>query len=137
MQIKERGIVAPLVLAALAAAAISLFYLYSHGSLNTVTSQITNTPAGGKVEVSPSAEAKITITANGFVPATITIAKNQEVSWINTDKASHQIASNDQIVFNSDLLKTNDSYSYIYENSGTYEIHDLQNPKLKATIIVK
>lgn len=86
----------------------------------------------------------IEITDSGFVPATIEITKGDSVTWTNLDKKSHQIAS-DPYPTNtllpdlvSEPLFTNDSFTFTFDQVGTFTYHDNLNPlKLRGTVIVK
>src|SRR3990167_9423379 len=40
------------------------------------------------------ATAIVTISKNGFVPATLSIKKSQTVEWVNNDDVPHRVASN-------------------------------------------
>ena len=99
-------------------------------------------PNSTTVKLVPAA---VSITSNGFVPSTITIKKGQAVSWTNNDTAKHQIDS-DPYPTNSNLSSLNDpqvlgqsdTYSYIFNKTGTYTYHDNLNPySIKGVVIVK
>lgn len=87
----------------------------------------------------------ITISNEGFSPATVTIKKNQNVEWINVDDAQHQIASDPHPTddslesLNDDIpLEKDDSFSYVFDKAGTYTYHDEFNPlKFNGTVIVE
>ncbi|HKR81610.1 MAG TPA: cupredoxin domain-containing protein [Candidatus Saccharimonadales bacterium] len=88
--------------------------------------------------------ASVQITDSSFSPSTIRIKKNQSVTWTNNDTAAHQIASDPypshSILpsLNSVSLNQNDSYTYTFENTGTFTYHDPQNPsELRGTVIVE
>jgi plastocyanin len=90
-------------------------------------------------------EAQVTITKDGFVPAAITVAKGTQVTWTNTDTEPHQVAAdpypkNDSIPgFDSTIvLQQDESYSFTFEQSGTYTYHDEINALiLKGTVLVE
>jgi plastocyanin len=85
----------------------------------------------------------INIVNNKFEIASITIAVNDSVVWINKDSSPHQIASDPHPAHTSlpDLasgsLATNQTYSYKFTAAGTYTYHDHLNPNIKGTIIVQ
>lgn len=86
----------------------------------------------------------VTITDQGFIPATIKIKKNTQVKWKDMDKASYQVASDPHPIHSglpglvSPVLLTNDSYSFTFEKVGTFTYHDHLNPfKFKGTVIVE
>ncbi len=90
--------------------------------------------------------ATITITSQGFVPATVRVPNGMQVIWTNIDSSPHQVAAdpyplNNSISrFNSNIiLHPKDSYSYVFEKPGRYTYHDERNPlnkSLQGTIIV-
>ena len=95
------------------------------------------------VIVLPAAE--VGITAAGFNPATIKIKKGQIVSWTNLDDKPHQVAS-DPFPTSETLpglraeapSEKGESYSFTFEESGTYTYHDRLNPlKHKGTVVVE
>jgi plastocyanin len=89
-------------------------------------------------------QAQVEITKNSFSPATLKIAKGDIVVWTNKDTSPHQVASdpypsNDTVPgLLSDSLATGDSFSFAFDNTGTFTYHDNLNPlKLKGTIVVE
>jgi plastocyanin len=100
--------------------------------------------AASHVQAAAIDTAEITISKDGFSPATIQIKKGQSVTWTNTDDATHQVAADPHPTHSSlstlvsDPLSKNDTYTYPFEKAGTYTYHDEQNPlKFNGTIIVK
>jgi len=90
-------------------------------------------------------EAQVSITKDGFVPATITVSKGTQLTWTNTDTEPHQVAAdpypkNDSIPgFDSTIiLQQDESFSFTFEQSGTYTYHDELHPlDIKGTIVVE
>ena len=80
----------------------------------------------------PTAAAQIFISKDGFTPNTLTIAKNQPVIWINKDLTSHNLSMSE---FEKETLNPGDSFTFIFEESGTYTYSDGTN--FKGTIIIK
>lgn len=97
------------------------------------------------VPVIPVAQATVTITKTGFVPATIKIKKGQQVTWTNTDTKDHQVSADPHPSHSSlpNLSETSkilpqESMSFTFEKTGTYGYHDELNPlTLKGTVIVE
>lgn len=89
-------------------------------------------------------QAQVTINSTGFLPQTLLIKKGTQVTWINTDKKSHQVVSDPHPVHSqlpalneTKPITSNSSYSYIFSTSGTFTYHDEQNPlKFKGTVVV-
>lgn len=104
-----------------------------------------NSSNSGTAALSSLAPAQVSITSDGFIPATISVKVGQAVTWTNTDSAPHIVASdpypNDNALagFDSkqDLYK-NDHYSFVFNKVGTYTYHDDLNPyTFEGTVIVK
>lgn len=89
--------------------------------------------------------ANVSITASSVSPATVEIKKGQSVTWKNNDTKDHQIAA-DPYPTNSSLpelgksvvLKPGDTFSYIYESTGSFSYHDNLDPyKIQGVVVVK
>ena len=84
----------------------------------------------------------VTIQNFAFSPATITVPRGTTVTWVNQDAASHTIVSDAQgsvaqgAVFTSNSLANGASYSFKFDNPGTYPYHCSIHPTMKATVIV-
>ncbi len=77
----------------------------------------------------------ITIQNTAFYPTTLTVKPGTTVTWINKDNETQDIVSNTGI-FDSGNLKTNQSYNYTFNQSGSYPFHSTINANLTGTIIV-
>ena len=71
-----------------------------------------------------------------FGPDTLTVASNTTVTWVNKDDIPHTVVSNDG-VFKSKALDTEDKYSYVFTNPGTYSYFCSIHPKMVGKIVVK
>lgn len=138
----QQGFILPLLLliVVVGLGAYGYFYLGKDNSQNLVNQAqqiILRQPPGGKTEVQPTSEAQILITKDGFVPQTITVAKDQQVTWVNNDNSNHQIVSQ-QIELEGEILQPNDSFIFTFEKSGTYKYRDRLNLlKFGGEVIVK
>lgn len=83
------------------------------------------------------ADASIVV-AQGFMfaPAALTVKAGSTVTWTNHDQEPHTIAS-DSGLFRSGALDTNDSFSYRFEQPGTYHYTCSIHPRMVGTIIVQ
>lgn len=99
------------------------------------------------VELTPTKvlpQAHVSTTKDGFTPQTIQVKKGQSVTWINTDKSPHQVASDPHPThtnlpgFDSqEALTLNDSFTFTFEKTGTFTYHDNLNPlKFRGTVVV-
>lgn len=87
----------------------------------------------------------VVVSETGFRPQTIKIKKGQRVTWINQDANPHQISADPHP--SGDLLPTlksrepllqYETYTAIFEKSGTFTYHDFLNPvEFQATVIVE
>lgn len=96
---------------------------------------------GGKTITISDTVANVSIQASGYVPATIKVAKGQEITWINNDTAPHRItADQDELpAFDTrELLEKGDSYTYVFETPGTYRYYDPADSQgFVGTIVVE
>jgi plastocyanin len=91
------------------------------------------------------APAIVSITPNGFVPATVSVDVGQAVVWTNTDTHPHGVASDPYptdgtlpgLNSGATQLTLHDRYSYIFKTAGAYTYHDSLHPGLDGTVIVK
>lgn len=120
---------------------IGLFAILIYAQVNKKT-----TPKGPEQPVVTKivSPAQVSIAKNGFVPQTIQVKKGQSITWTNTDKNPHQVASDPHPTHTNlpgfdgqEALATNDSFTYTFEKVGTFTYHDNLNPlKFRGTVLV-
>jgi plastocyanin len=88
----------------------------------------------------PAATAKtattttVSITATGFVPSTITVNAGDTVKWTNNDTKNQRVSCA-KCKFDSGVLSPNQSYSFTFQNAGTFAITDpISNAKGTVTV---
>jgi plastocyanin len=88
--------------------------------------------------------ANVTVSADSFSPQAVTVSPGTTVKWTVTDStATHMIASDpypaDNILstLKSKQLGNGATYSYTFNNAGTYTYHDNLHPTVTGTVIVK
>lgn len=69
-----------------------------------------------------------------FTPAEMTINKGETVTWTNEDSATHDVASD---TFKSDSMKKGDTFSYTFNETGTFDYICSFHPSMKGTVIVQ
>lgn len=84
---------------------------------------------------SPTTNA-VDISGFAFVPATITIPAGTEITWTNQDSASHTVTSESGL-FDSGTLSKNGSFSYLFNQTGTFKYYCTIHPYMKGTVIVE
>ncbi|MBI4295121.1 MAG: cupredoxin family copper-binding protein [Chloroflexi bacterium] len=83
----------------------------------------------------PSAQ-QVSIEGFAFSPQTITVARGTTVVLTNKDAVPHTVTSDDS-VFDSGSLAQGATYSYIFDQSGTFTYYCAFHPYMKGTVIVQ
>ncbi len=114
-------------------AIISLVLFQVLGCHNTATGPYgqTSPPVGRN-----PAPNTVTIANMAFSPATLTVAKNATVTWVNDDNVTHTSTS-DNNVWNTGSIGTGTSKAIVFSVSGTYAYHCAVHPMMTGTIIVQ
>ena len=94
------------------------------------------TPTTPVVEAELPTEAgtyTITIRSGAFTPTNLTITSGSTVTWLNKDSGPRQVVSS---AVESPLLRTGQSFSYKFEESGAYAYHERDTPRTWGNIVV-
>lgn len=153
---KQKGSILPILILVGALLVGSYFYLGKDNGfklINQIKEAIsqqyeegnkTQLASKGDTTSSPTARAQVVITGNGFMPATLTVAKGQEVTWVNGNANPHHIISFPKTAVNnlpgldSEMLQPLDSYTFTFEKTGTFSYADNPNStKFQGQIIVQ
>jgi plastocyanin len=101
---------------------------YSSTSTSTTTpSSSTTTPSSGN---------SVTIQNFAFNPASLTVTKGTQVTWTNNDSTNHTITS-DSGAFASDQVAPGGTFSFTFNDAGTFPYHCSIHTSMKATVIVQ
>jgi plastocyanin len=94
--------------------------------------------AGALAAAAPAGAATIDvrIERTSFTPANVTVNAGDAVRWTNRDTTNHQVVS-DTGAFVSPILGPGKSYSFTFENAGTYRYRDALKPTVRAVIRVE
>jgi plastocyanin len=92
-------------------------------------------PAGSADQ--PTRAAAVKIDNFSFGPATITIRSGSTVTWTNSDDVPHVVTSDDNKLFKSKALDTDDHFSFPFTKPGTYNYYCAIHPKMTARIVVE
>jgi plastocyanin len=77
-----------------------------------------------------------------FVPVSVTVPAGTMVIWTNQDSAPHQVISDatplfsNGAIFTSSQLNQGQTFSFTFNNAGTYLYHCGIHPFMKGTITV-
>jgi plastocyanin len=83
----------------------------------------------------PGQEVTMDITGFKFSKNPITIKAGTKVTWTNRDSAPHT-ATSDNSSWDSGILNTGQSFSFVFNKPGTVTYHCEVHPNMTATIIV-
>jgi plastocyanin len=95
------------------------------------------TPAGRNVEV------RISITEEGFSPATVTVEQGMTVVWSNDTAKPHRVGANPYPDasslpgLQSGDIAPGDTYAYTFDAAGTYGYTDYTEPTVGGSVQVK
>jgi plastocyanin len=82
----------------------------------------------------------VTLTDNGYDPATVKVKKGQDVTWKNQTSKAKQLVSDEGKpagFATSEALAQGDTYTFTFDQTGTFHYHDPDNLGLKGTVIVE
>lgn len=71
-----------------------------------------------------------------FGPKELTVEAGTTVTWVNRDDIPHSVVDKAK-AFRSKTLDTNNSFSFIFANAGTYEYICGLHPQMTGKVIVK
>ena len=72
-----------------------------------------------------------------FGPMTLTVAAGTTVTWTNNDDVPYVVTSDDNKMFKSKALDTDDRFSFTFTKPGTYNYYCAIHPKMVAKIVVQ
>src|SRR4051794_12209088 len=79
--------------------------------------------------------ASVSISGFAFQPPTLNVAVGTTVQWVNHDTAAHTASSNTG-AFDSGVLNQNGSYSFTFNQAGTFSYHCAIHPYMTGQIVV-
>jgi plastocyanin len=84
----------------------------------------------------PPAEANVDISGFAFVPKTLEVSVGTRITWTNRDSVAHTVSSRDNL-FDSGNFSRGATFSYTFDQSGTFEYYCKIHPYMTAKIIVE
>jgi len=115
----------------------SLYPASNSQTQNSAQQNSVATPApSSEPAVSQADATAVTIQNFAFSPASLTIKKGETVTWTNKDSTAHTVTS-DNNVFSSNPLNNGQTFSFTFNNAGTFPYHCNIHPMMKATITVQ
>lgn len=71
-----------------------------------------------------------------FMPTTLTVHAGDKVTWVNKDDEPHTVVS-DTGMFRSGAMDTDESFSFKFDEPGTYHFTCSIHPRMVGTVVVK
>jgi plastocyanin len=99
-------------------------------------------PAGSGSSAAPAASEAphgsnaVNISNFAFAPASLTIPAGSTVTWTNKDEEPHTVVSSDGTTFHSPGLDTGATYSFTFQNAGTFEYICSIHPMMHGAVVV-
>jgi plastocyanin len=78
----------------------------------------------------------VMIDSFAFGPRDLTVGRGTRVIWTNKDDAPHTVVASAKL-FRSHALDTNDSFSFTFDDPGTYAYFCSLHPFMTGTIVVE
>ena len=79
---------------------------------------------------------EVAIEGFAFKPAVLNIPVGTTVTWYNSDSVIHTVTSRDK-VFDSGSLSGGKTFSYTFEQKGTFEYYCIHHPYMEGKVIVE
>ena len=81
---------------------------------------------------------QISIANFAFSPATLTVKKGTKVTWTNNDSVAHTVTADtaSDHAPDSGNIAPGDTYSFTFDDEGTFAYHCEPHPQMKATVTV-
>ena len=84
----------------------------------------------------PHGSNAVTISNFAFAPASLTIPAGNTITWTNKDEEPHTVVSSDGTTFHSPGMDTGGTYSFTFQNAGTFEYICSIHPMMHGTVVV-
>ena len=91
---------------------------------------------GAAVASARAEDAMVRVDNFTFAPSNLTVKAGTTVTWRNEDDIPHTIASSARL-FKSKALDTDDSFSFTFQEAGSYEYFCSLHPHMKGTVVVE
>lgn len=147
---KKQHVIIMLVIIVLAAAAVAFMLTKdddtkenSSASTSSSESQSGPAPKEESADTEDQSEAiagdsAVEIEDFAYGPETITVKKGSTVTWTNKDSAAHTVTPDEEsdAFAGSELLSQGESYSFTFDQAGTYTYHCQPHPQMTAKVVV-
>lgn len=129
---RNKIIIIVIVVAALAVGV----WAFSNNKSNSSSSTGSNTTTTSS-STAPVATNMVSIANMAFSPTDITVKKGTTVTWTNQDSVAHTVTENDgKNGPSAPPLDQGKSYSFTYNQTGTFRYHCSIHPSMTGTVTV-
>src|SRR6266571_5034216 len=131
-----------LIILLIALVAFGGYYLYAKKVSQPATHYPSSSPTTSPTEVMHE-QAAITLTKDGFSPASLTVKAGTTVTWTNKSGAKATVNSDPHPThtayppLNLGMFADGETLSLTFDKPGTYGYHNHLNPNDRGTIIVQ
>jgi plastocyanin len=121
-------------------------YGQSKNGQQTQESQLNTIPSPGLTNITPTmtqSESTVTLSTNGYEPATLSIKLGTQVTWVNKSGQDATVNSDPHPIhtayppLNLGNFSDGGTLTLLFDKAGTYGYHNHLNPGEKGTIIVE
>lgn len=91
------------------------------------------TPAASDAAAGSNA---VNISNFAFAPASLTVPVGTTVTWTNKDEEPHTVVSSDGTTFHSPGMGTDATFSFTFQNAGTFAYICSIHPMMHGTVVV-
>jgi hypothetical protein len=85
----------------------------------------------------PVGETAVDMTANAYVPASVTVGVGSTVRWHNSDPVPHTVTSAGPGPLKSPILKAMEGFSFTFAQAGTYAYFCEVHPNMRGRVVVQ
>ncbi len=133
----QKPIIITVLVIAIAAIAGGAFYVQqneTNGNKATSNNSTSSTTESG----SPDAVETDTVEISNFAysPKVIEVKVGTTVTWTNKDGVKHDVKSDNGNTLDGPLLAKGETWSYTFEEAGTFDYHCSPHPYMKGSVIV-
>jgi plastocyanin len=107
----------------------------SSSPISSLTSSLTPATTTSSA-TSASNQASVTISGFAFSPQTLTVTKGTTVTWTNNDSTTHTVTS-DTGVWDSGNVAVGNTFSFTFNQSGTFPYHCKIHTSMTAKVVVQ
>jgi plastocyanin len=133
------------IIAVLAVAALIIVFVVTRPEKASDTATTTDSSSGHSDTSGDNADAaseeavetnKVAIKDFDYAPGTITVKKGTTVTWTNEDSVAHTVTGENGGP-DSELLDQGQSYSFTFNEAGTFEYFCKPHPNMVGSVIVE